>query len=255
MAIDLAKVNEKAPELVSLVKGSVVSLEKAGLKGMKASVALCLDYSGSMYSRYQSGEVQRLAERALALATQLDDDGAIDVFAFDSSAIYLGQLTLDNYKGRINSMLQGRRMGTTNYSAAFRAVKDHYLPMEEAQPRRGGLGSLFGKKSVAQHSAVLDTPVFVIFETDGSPDSRRDAENDMKDLSKYPIFWKFFSVGRESIGFLEKLDDMPGRVIDNADYQPIGDVEGISDSRLFDLMLEEYLGWYQEAKQKHIIAS
>lgn len=252
MGLSLDKIAEKAPELLSLAKESALSLNKRGLNGTVASVALCLDYSGSMSARYRSGEVQALAERALALGTQLDDDGAIDVFAFDSGAEYLGQLTLDNYKGGVDRLLAGRRMGTTNYAAAFEKVAQHY---NFGVPNEVEKKGFFGRKKAVGTPAngPASQPVFVLFETDGAPDNPRAASDLLLKISALPIFWKFLSVGHENIAFLEKLDDMSGRVVDNADYKPVGDLSRLSDSALFDMLLDEYPGWLTAARQANIL--
>lgn len=253
MGISLNKVQEKAPELVNLVKEADSALVRHGLQGTVASVALCLDFSGSMRGRYASGEVQELAERSLALATQFDDDGAIDVFAFDSTAVYLGQLTLDNYKGGVTRLLAGRRMGTTNYAEAFDLVNSHFGFDTTASAPKKGLFGFRKDKAPSAAPAPSSTPVFTIFETDGAPDNARAAAESLRNISGNPIFWKFLSVGNENIPFLQKLDDLTGRVIDNADYQPVGDVSNISDDHLFDLLLEEYADWLRAAKGKGII--
>jgi hypothetical protein len=258
VAISLDKVQAKAPELVSLVKQADSALGRYGLGGEIAAAALCLDYSGSMHRRYKSGEVQALAEKALALATRFDDDGAIDVFAFDSSAVYLGQLTLDDYKGGIDRLLKGRRMGTTNYAAAFTLVNSHFGFGSDPVMQKKGLFGLRKQPAQpaqpAQVQAPTTVPVFTIFVTDGAPNSTGQAADAMRAISGNPIFWKFLSVGSESISFLERLDDLTGRVVDNANYQPVGEVSWLSDDRLFDLLLEEYPDWLRAVRAKGILA-
>ena len=66
MAISLKKIEQEAPKLIDLVKKADISLVKANLTNHKAKVALCLDISGSMFSLYSSGKIQRLAEKVLA---------------------------------------------------------------------------------------------------------------------------------------------------------------------------------------------
>lgn len=248
MGINLTKVQEKAPGLVNLVKEADNALVRQGLQGEVARVALCLDFSGSMRSRYSRGEVQDIAERALAIATQFDDDGSIDVFAFDSGADHIGELNLDNYKGGVDRLLANRRMGSTNYAGAFREVNKHF-GFDGSAPKKGLFGGM--KKTASAGGPVV--PVYTIFLTDGAPDSKTDAENVLRDISGNGIFWKFLSVGRESIPFLEKLDDLKNRVIDNADYQPVGEPSQLDDTRLFDLLLVEYKDWLREARAKGMI--
>lgn len=260
MALSFSKIQEEAPELLSLAKLSRVEISKQELDGQKAKVALVLDYSGSMGNEYRSGRMQRLAEKVLAVSTGLDDDGDIDFFVFDSSAAHLGEIALTNYQGSIDRLTSGRRMGTTNYAAAFTTVRDHYgfpgpVPVAGA-PSKGLFGGL--KKALAPTVAPAATgpaevPVFAIFLTDGAPDSKPAAVKALTEVSTAPIFWKFLSIGREDMAFLQKLDDLTDRFIDNADYKHIGDVEGISDKELFKALLDEYPTYLKEARAKGLI--
>lgn len=251
MGIDLAKVEQKAPELLSLAKHANEALNLRKLNGQKAKVALVLDYSGSMSGQYRTGAMQRLAEKILALGTQLDDDGAIDLFVFDSQAAHLGEVTLDNFRGSIDRLTSGRRMGTTNYAAAFDAVVKHYG--FNPQKTASGSGGFFRKKTpdlFAPLTTPAGEPVFALFLTDGVPDNPTAAVEAITRASYAPVFWQFLSIGRQSISFLERLDDLDGRYIDNADYKPVGDVDQLTDTKLFDLILDEYPGWVAEERNR-----
>lgn len=261
MGISLSKVGEQAPELLSLAKKAQFSLSKHDLVDTKAKVALVLDYSGSMNSLYRSGAMQQLAEKVLSLGVQLDDDGAIDLFVFDSGAAYLGEINLNDYQGSIDRLRGNRHMGTTNYAAAFLAVRDHYFgnqyTVASAEPQKRGLFGL-GKASAApaQNAAptAAELPVYAVFLTDGAPDSKPAAVKALTEVSHAPIFWKFLSIGSEEMAFLQKLDDLSDRFIDNADYKPIGQVDSLSPAALYDVLLDEYSGWLKEARQKGLIS-
>lgn len=256
MGISLDKVEQQAPSLLSLAKDARVTLEKRDFVDQTAKVALVIDHSGSMRTEYREGTVQRLAEKVLAFATQFDDDGAIDVFAFDSSAKYLGELGLHDYQGGIDRLLRGRNMGTTDYAGAFRSVQDHYGFRglgAGAAPKRGLFG--FGKKGADTRPAgalatPVNEPVYAIFLTDGAPDNKAAAEQALREASFAPIFWQFLSIGAQPIPFLEKLDDMDGRYIDNADYKPVGNVDKLAGSDLFNLLIDEYPGWVAEERRR-----
>lgn len=69
---------------ISLLKKNVgVILEKKKLNNVVARVGLVLDISGSMRNLYRNGTVQKVVERILAVASQFDDDGQLDVFIND----------------------------------------------------------------------------------------------------------------------------------------------------------------------------
>lgn len=233
MGVSLDKIERQAPGLVSLAKKAQFNLSRHGLDDARAKVALCLDYSGSMRDAYAHGQVQALAERVLALATQLDDDGAIDVFFFGTEAWYAGELGLTEYQGGVDRLRAGHRLGQTDYAGAIRAVLEHH------------------KLHPGAPAAAL--PVFVLFLTDGAPTSRTAAEKELRAAADRPVFWKFLSIGKEEIAFLQKLDDLSGRLIDNADYQAVIDLDDLKDQQLFDLLLVEYPEWLIAARQAGLL--
>ena len=264
MALSLDKISEQAPGLLSLAKTASQAVDLSGLNGQKAKVAIALDYSGSMSGAYMSGAMQRLVEKALALATQFDDDGAIDFFIFDSKAAYLGEISIDDFTGSVDRLTKGRRMGSTNYADAFLTIRDHFgfapaAPSAQiAPPKRGffGLGKAQPAPTVPANLAPTtpaDIPVYVLFLTDGAPDNQSKAVRALTEVSTAPIFWKFLSIGSQSMVFLEKLDTLTERFVDNANYEPVGDVDAISDAVLFKKMLTEFPDWLKEVRTKKLI--
>lgn len=245
MGITLDKVEKKAPELLSLAKTAATAIDTARISGQRAKVALVLDYSGSMRKEYKSGAMQRLTETILALGVHLDDDGEIDLFTFDSSARHEGTVNLDNFRDVIAKIVAKRHMGTTNYAAAFRAVLDYF----KLAPKAGG--GFFRK---ATGYSALDArdgqPILAVFLTDGSPDSKSEAVTEITRASYAPVFWQFLSIGQENIAFLQKLDDLDGRYVDNADYKPVGDVDRTRPEDLYEMVLDEYPGWLTDQRQR-----
>lgn len=254
MALSLGKIEQEAPELLSLAKKADEMLTNKGLNGLTAEVALVLDFSGSMGSLYRDGSVQALLNKALALATQLDDDGQIDLFIFGTTAEYLGQVDLANFRNIVAEATKGKRMSTTGYGPAFREVVRHY----DHIGRAGGStevksGGLFKKTVGRVPGAPADHPVLALFVTDGVPDSKEDAIRELTAASYLPIFWQFVSIGPK-IEFLQKLDDLSARYIDNADYQDVPTVAGLTEEFLFDTLLKEYPAWVvEERKRGHVL--
>lgn len=250
MGMSLEKVSAKAPSLVKTAEVAVQTIDKARLNGQTAKVALVLDFSGSMSREYSSGRMQALMEKVLALATQFDDDGDIDFFVFDSTAKHLGVITLDNFAGAVTRMTKGRHMGTTNYAEAFLTVRDHF-GFDGPAPAKKGLFGMF-KKAQPSSTGPADQPVYALFLTDGDPDSEKDAVKALVDVSTAPIFWKFLSIGSQK-PFLQKLDDLTERFVDNADYKPMGDISKFGEATLFDMLLEEFPEWLAEVRSKGLI--
>ncbi|RKR12646.1 VWA domain-containing protein [Arthrobacter oryzae] len=254
MALSLDKISEQAPGLLSLAKTASQAVDLSGLNGQKAKVAVALDYSGSMNRVYSSGAMQRLVEKALALATQFDDDGAIDFFIFDSKAAYLGEISIDDFAGSVGRLTKGRNMGSTNYADAFLTIRDHFGFAQSAPPKTGFFGLRKAQPvTTPAQSTPADLPVYVLFLTDGAPDNESKAVRALTEVSTAPIFWKFLSIGSQSMAFLEKLDTLTERFVDNANYEPIGDVDAISDAVLFNKMLTEFPDWLKEARNKDLI--
>ncbi|WP_433333273.1 vWA domain-containing protein [Spirillospora sp. CA-294931] len=233
-AISLDKVQATAPALVDLYKHAGVSLDKHGLTGLRAAVYLVLDRSGSMSGYYRNGSVQHLAEQTLGLCAHLDDDGVVPIIFFDTNAHDPIDVSLTGYQGRVaDEHRRLRRMGTTNYAAAMEAVIDHY------------------------RSSGANAPAFVIFQTDGAPDSRRDAERVLCRSSVLPIFWQFIGFGKGDFQFLRKLDELPvpaKRAVDNAGFFAAGKKpKELDDAVLYDRLLAEFPQWLHAARAQGIV--
>jgi hypothetical protein len=261
MAISLDKVPTDLRKDAEMTR---VTLEKAGVFGERAKCALVIDRSGSMSHHYSSGAVQGIAEKVLALSTQFDDDGDIEVFCLESYSHLLGSLSINDYQGGIDRLFQGHGWGSTDYAGAIRAVREHY--------------------GLAQDGQRSQIPVFVAFLTDGMPDSRPAAEQELISAANVPIFWAFGGVGdkdpmvipqstpqpqqerRGMFGrrraaspmvtsrgsqfeFLRSLDTLDGRKIDNASYFPAPTPEAVTIENL----LIEYPGYPALARQAQLI--
>lgn len=233
------KIEKEAPQLISLVKSAKVSLAKVGLSDHKAKVALCLDISASMHRSYLSEKVQAFVERVLALATRFDDDGEIDVFVFGSSAYNYGTCNISNISGYVDNLIRNTPLqGGTYYHLAVDLIRNHYLP-------------ILNTKKECVH---LDLPVYVMFLTDGDTANRGKCEVSIKESSYEPIFWSFMGIGSERFAFLSKLDELKGRLIDNASLLVVKDPVALPDEKLYDELVKEYKNWIPQAKSKGLIS-
>jgi hypothetical protein len=232
MTLDLSKV---PPGLVDLSKKASVSLAKNGLSGQRAAVYLVLDKSGSMDPFYRDGSVQKLAEQSLGLSANLDDDGSVPLVYFHSTALPPITVPLSAYQGVVARTSAAVGWGGTNYSNAISAVVLDY-----------------------EASGAHD-PALVIFQSDGDPQDRSDAEKAIKEASSLPIFWAFVGFGRkENLGFLRKLDDLKvggfgGRKVDNASFYHAENPLATSDEDLYDGITHEFAGWLNAARTKGIL--
>ncbi|MGF7150761.1 stress response protein SCP2 [Sphingomonas zeicaulis] len=241
----LVNLEKQDKKLVSLAKAAGVSLAKQKGAARPAKVWLILDVSGSMRGLFKSGAVDRLAQRALAYGLNLDDDGEIGVILFDHRATMFGSVNAGNYQSFAKDIQKRKDVwGTTDYGNAMQMLR-------ETAAREGDFGR---------------TPVYVIFVTDGGTENRKLAEQQIKDASGEAIFWKFMAIGPMPSGaksggrtlprgfdFLAYLDDMPDRVVDNADFFAVEDPDGPSDIEFFDLMSTEYGGWLEAATRAGVL--
>jgi hypothetical protein len=241
MALSLDKVAEQAPSLFKSATVAHRALAEKNLTGLTAQVALVLDFSGSMQRFYRDGWVQNLVNKVVGLATQLDDDGEIDLFIFETRAHYLGKVNLRNFADIVEVYTKGLRMGTTDYAGAFKLVVDKFFG-------DGKFRSLLGRsKQRSVLTSPVDKPVLALFLTDGVPDDPRAAAEALVDASYRPVFWQLLSIG-SPIPFLQKLDDLQGRAVDNADYYPVRDIDQLNDELLIAKVLDEYPAWVEEQR-------
>lgn len=236
-AISLTKVQERAPELVSLYKAAGASVRRHGLEDVRAAVYLVLDRSGSMRPYYRNGTMQHLAEQVLSLSAHLDDDGTVPVVFFSTDVDGSTDLTLGGHRGRISKLHESLgHMGRTNYHWAMDAVIDHYL------------------------ASGSRCPALVVFQTDGGPTSRFAAERYLCKAARLPLFWQFIGFGDpddNEFAFLRKLDTLAvpaRRVVDNAGFFHAGRIpQAIPDHHLFDQLLQEFPDWLTAARTAGIM--
>ena len=256
-SINLEKrVEQAAPQLVNLVKSAGVSLAKVGLDGHRARVCLVLDISGSMSTLYRKGLVQRFAERILALGCRFDDDGEIDVFLFGRNVHRGVPMGLGNFANYVREMIERHPLeGDTRYGAAMEAVRRHYFPDAHGGERR------------TPCQAAL--PVYVMFVTDGGTSDKPLTERQLRWSSREPIFWQFMGIGKgkkskskrlvqfadSDFPFLEKLDELDGRLVDNAGFFSVETPDEHGDAALYDLLMDEYPDWVKQAGRHGLIAT
>jgi hypothetical protein len=224
MSIDLRK------RIVDLSKKATFAANKHGIEGQRAQVVLVLDISASMNALYKSGVIQRAIERLLGLAVAFDDDGQIDLLLFGTNAYQLPAVTLDEIEGYVE-----------------RVILTHYK-IREATNYAPPLRLLWKKYQVPQ-----PVPVFVIFVTDGGNADRTATTDVIRELSSEPVFVQFVGIGKEDFPFLHKLDELSGRLIDNAGFIQINDLDAIKDAELYDRLLNEFPRWLEKARGKRVL--
>ena len=240
-----------AGDRISLRKEIVrVNLEKRGAAGVRARVVLVLDRSGSMRALYSSGAVGRLVERIAPVAAVLDDDGGLDAWTFADHCARLPTLRpteLTEWIERQVYIRAGNRQLPPLPDGGLR-VPDH-------------LAGVFGGNNEPEvMREILETfaaepgdPVLVLFFSDGGVNRSRQIEELLVKAAAEPVFWQFVGLGRSDYGILERFDSLPGRLVDNAGFFQVDDIDGITDAELYDLLLSEFPQWQAEARRLGVL--
>ncbi|WP_445506352.1 vWA domain-containing protein [Niallia sp. 03190] len=207
-------------------------LEKKKLQHVKARVGLVLDISGSMRSLYKNGTVQKVVERILAVASQFDDDGSLDVWVYDNEYSRLKPVTELDFTDYVNTYI-------LNNPLIHKFGRNDEPPVME---------DVIAKYTVDDRSP---DPAFIVFINDGG--CKRTIKKPIVSSSDKAIFWQFVGIGNSNFEVLEKLDTMEGRYVDNANFFHIEDIEKIQDNELYDKLLNEFPAWIKEAHEKNIL--
>lgn len=229
----------------------VVDLTKnKGIFGQKAQVVLAIDYSGSMSQLYSSGLVQRVVERLVPIAMAFDDDESLEVHRFSTDCTKIStNVTPTNLDGYVKKYVDNGYMGGTNYAPAINSIIKN-MDVNSS----GFLKSLFGGNS----KKTSDLPTYVIFITDGENSDVSDTKEAMVKASYQGAFFQFVGISRNGNGRfsqLEDLDNMRGRLIDNANFFQLSndDLDKLSDNDLYNKLLTEFPSWVKLAKNENLI--
>lgn len=233
---------------INLVKKKIEDKQFTG----DLEVALVLDVSGSMNSIFRSGLAQDVIERILAVGVNLDKDKVIQSYVFSDGVKRIEDINLENYSNYAQKEVYNKGFvgGGTNYAPAMKAAAEGIVNKKKEKFK---IGSLFSKKKT---ETVAETtrngnPLLVFFVTDGDNWDSHQAEQTLIDLSGENVFFQFVGISENentSFSFLEKLDNLSGRVRDNANFFNSKNTSAISDEALYDELLKEFPTWYDLVK-------
>ena len=254
MSLSLSEKQAKDTQLLQLTNKVRMTSMKSGILNRKAQVALSIDVSGSMDHYFQSGKVQELVERMLAIGIAFDDDGEIDIFAFGTDAQYCGTVNKTNYHecvrylGNYTVEINGVRirLSGTRYEPCFDAVLKHYFGNDWRTLNTGGSSGFLGfGKSAGSGRPNLTSPngdpVFHLFVTDGECSDRQASLDIVDKSSQLPMFTQFAGFG-SGFSTLNAIDNMGGRYVDNAGVFTATSL-GLTDDDLYAGMLNEFPDW------------
>jgi hypothetical protein len=250
--VSLQKVQAEAPHLVSLVKETQTIVQNHGLdlSQVKAAVVGSFDDSGSAEGLYRDGTMQTTADMVFAAGLVFDDDGEVPVSFFSSTSKDLGDITLGNSKGFIQKLVKKRvpRWEGTSYVAALQWVINEAGYGRVNLGSLGGRGGLFGRRgSSLEVKAQAEYPTFAFIVTDGDPQDGDQAAELLTLMSQLPIFIQWVGVGPHNFRYLKKLDDLDGRLIDNAGFVDAKDAR--NERQMLEGLLNEFPQYLIEARK------
>lgn len=216
---------------ISLYKTTAdAELARLGIPANSMDVAIVLDASKSMYADYKEGRVQELLEKIFGLSTALDRDASLDVFLFGNESIQLKSIEAASLDGYVKREIIGSHKinQATNYAKAIECVNNAY----------------FGRKNAT----------FVIFVTDGDASDKPHTKAWIHQVCRCPYYFQFVGIGNERFSFLEKLDQLPDRAVDNCGFVRAEDVFRMDEAKLYDAILAELPAWLKEAQRRGWLA-
>lgn len=233
MAVNLTKAESMKQLDLRAEKLKSICSKKYNLSSLTSRVAVVLDISGSMRTAFETGVVQATLERLLPIALTFDDDGEMEFWTFNNEFQRHDPISKDNYYTYLKDNKIEAGGGTS------------YAPVIQDTAKYFGVESPSAK------------PAYVIFITDGDNNDQRVCDEMIKAASYFPVFYQFIGIGSDTLHtfkYLEKLDNMVGRYVDNANFfaiKSLADIELISDSDLYANLLKEYTQWleYKEVEE------
>ncbi|MFC4372573.1 VWA domain-containing protein [Nocardia halotolerans] len=203
--------------------------------GTRARVVLVIDKTGSMQKMYSAGTVHRVVERMIPVATQLDDDGTLEAYLYALTYAKLPDITV---------------AGAEQWAKTYLHLKGTHQGID--YDRIGGRND-----ELPVMRAVIDTlttePTLVLFFTDGGFAKKREIAALMREAAHLPAFWQFIGLGKANFGVLRTLDELDDRVVDNAGFFALDDIDRVDDAELYRRLLGEFPDWLRAARTAGII--
>jgi hypothetical protein len=138
---------------------------------------------------------------------------------FGERAYHAEEMSLDNFPDFTIRLLKRYPLeGGTNYGKVMKEIRNFYFPITIS----------VNKPLVTK----AKEPVYIMFITDGNTTDQEETKRQVKGSSYEPLFWQFMAIGKtkksakgngfltsfltSDFTFLEELDVLPERYIDNA---------------------------------------
>ncbi|MFE9323447.1 VWA domain-containing protein [Nocardia sp. NPDC052278] len=205
--------------------------------GIRARVILVIDKTLSMSRQYSKQVVHRVVQRMIPVATQLDEDGTLEAYLYALSFAKLPDITVEHGEAWAQTFLH---LTGTHQGIDYARIggRNDELPI---------------MRDIIASLRPGDAPTLVLFFTDGGFAKKREIAALMRDASRMPAFWQFVGLGRANYGLLRTLDEMSDRVVDNAGFFALDDIDQVDDAQLYARLLGEFPDWLRAAGQAGIL--
>jgi hypothetical protein len=248
--------------LIDLKKKVGIVLEKRKVSSnIMAQVGVAFDITGSMKGLYNTGVVQALAERLLAVALRFDDNGNLDAWSFCEGSNELPGVTEKNYTNYVSESLVNNRSiekwGGTNFSPVLNQINGFYFGSTEKRTKAvevetKGMFGFFKKKEVSYVSEVVTVdgqndgklPVYLMFVTDGDNFDATAANLVIESMKDKNIYLEFVGIGTDAkFDFCKRAADKYA----NVGFVHFKDIVKTSDETLYEELLnEEFCAWLKK---------
>ena len=108
-------------------------------------------------------------------------------------------------------------------------------------------------EDVMNYYSGTQSPVYVIFITDGGACNPNEIERLICQSSNMPIFWQFVGINGSNYGIFENLDIIKNRYVNNSSFFAFDDIRTVPDDFLYDRLLNDFSLWYREIKRLGMI--
>ena len=151
---------------------------------------------------------------------KFDDNGELDVYTFSNNCKKINPgMTEANYENYVANYIDKQHVyGGTCYAPVIKMID----------------------RDFNNNSKI---PTIVFFITDGNNSDKTATDEAIRTASEHGIFYMFIGIGNEKFTYLQKLDDLTGRKVDNTGFMKIQDLNTVSNDELFLRSLKDFIPW------------
>ena len=207
---------------------------------IKARFGAAMDISGSMGGEFSSGNVKKTLRILHAPATRMDDDGNLEVIAYNDKAYPLPDLTSGNIDTYCtHNSIGGKEIGGyTLFAPVLRALINRWFPV------KGGFFGFGGKRKVS------DVPAYLALLSDGNFEENSDLAETieiLKSVADLPVFIHVFLFGGANMSDWKNMT-----ALKNLDVTQVRTLDEICENptKLYERLLSEKAqAFYKSLKQ------